>query len=57
MKEQISKVTTIDKQLFLIQLFEIDFAIMISARHINGTVRRNFSFFKLNMIGGFELSV
>ena len=56
MKEQISKVTTIDKQLFLIQLFEIDFAIMISARQINGTVRRNF-FFELNMIGGFELSV
>ena len=57
MKEQISKVTTIDKQLFLIKLFEIDFAIMISARQINSTLRRNFSFFKLNMIGGFELSV
>jgi hypothetical protein len=53
--EKISKVVTITKKLFLIQVFESNLAINNRARQIKGIDFNNFSFFMLTDLCGLTL--
>ena len=53
--EMISRIVTITKKLFLIQVFESNLAISNRARQIKGIDLNNFSFFMLTDLCGFTL--